>query len=113
MNSKTKRFLAKFHNEQRQISTINQNCLRDFACPKCGGRDDFRITGTSTFKFQDDGSSDHDDIQWEDRGYIQWEDRGYIQCQNDGCNHEGTVKGFTFEGLDDELEAMTEEARCS
>ncbi len=64
----------------------NSNCLAGIRCPECGAEDRFRIEASSIFEFDDEGSGDHEDVEWGDGSYI--------QCQE--CQHEGTVKEFTL-----------------
>jgi hypothetical protein len=72
-----------------------ENCLTDMACPECGSRDYFKITMSSVFEMFDDGTGDHEDTEWD----------GTSACTCGECGHEGTAADFTFEGLDELIEA--------
>ena len=77
----------------------NENVLTDVACPKCGGRECFKIAYSTMGCFGDDGEE-------EKEGDNEWTGRSYIECRNGACcGHFGTVAGFTFKGLDELIEA--------
>ena len=63
----------------------NNNCLDGFKCPECGSFEPFRITCTATIEMWDDGSDNHEGIDWEDDS----------PCLCLSCPHVGTVKTFT------------------
>lgn len=59
-----------------------------FTCPGCGNSlckgDRFRVSASSMFTVTNEGTEDHEDVEWDDDSYI--------ECKE--CNHHGTVKGF-------------------
>lgn len=57
---------------------------------------------TTTVSLQDDGT---DDAKMPTG--CEWGDRSWIACHE--CEHEGTVQGFHFPGLDDALEEARQE----
>lgn len=81
-----KQFREKFPDARR-----NRNCLKDFACPKCGNRSRFNIEVSTMMEFRDDGSDDH--------GNTEWDMNSFCQCLE--CGEDGDVKDFTIEGLDE------------
>lgn len=74
-------------------SEINENCLEDIACPKCGYRSQFSISSQCSFVMSDDGEEDHGDIDY---------DR-YSMAQCMDCRHLAPLAKFTIDGLDDLL----------
>jgi DNA-directed RNA polymerase subunit RPC12/RpoP len=74
----------------------HSDCLEDLACPKCGYRECFKITGTGTFTVTEDGISDTE--------YCDWDADSGITCRS--CGHDGTVAGFTIKGLDEFLHGV-------
>lgn len=78
-------FLKKFPN-----SKVNEGCLMDMGCPECGQRDSFKIEFRGTAEVSDEGSDDVGDHEWD----------GKSACQCE-CGHAGTVRDFTFKGLDE------------
>lgn len=70
----------------------NSNCCEDIACPECGERDDFRVTLTTEADLCDDGTDAN-------CGDHEWGDESEIKCGQ--CRHQGKVKDFKFEGLDE------------
>lgn len=85
-------FLEKFPG-----SIVNDGCLQDMACPKCGEREVLHITATSVFQVYDEGTDDHEDVEWD----------GDSHCCCRECGHEGKVKDFQIPFLDAEIEART------
>lgn len=73
----------------------NTNCLKDIACPKCGNRSDFGISFNSFGCFTDEGCDEYGDLDYDSTSYA--------VCRE--CEHDGTVKNFTIEGLDELLGA--------
>jgi hypothetical protein len=73
---------------------INDYCLEDIGCPKCGSRDGFKIAFSGELLAFDSGTEDAGDHEWES-------DSSCICTQ---CGHGGKVRDFTFKGLDDILE---------
>jgi hypothetical protein len=64
----------------------NTNILEGIACPQCGSEGPFKIHAESFFTVYDDGTEDHEDVEW-------YEDSS---CQCGECDHEGTVKDYTI-----------------
>lgn len=90
-----KEFVEKFPNTALKDE---ESFLHDMACPNCGGRRKFFISFSGTCVLNDHGSSDDGDHEWEDSS----------SCRCADCDHGATVKEFTIEGLDEQLE----EANC-
>jgi hypothetical protein len=86
--SKTERFIKKFPKSEE-----NDNCLADYACPKCGSRGDFEVEVYIVVTMSDMGTeSDGGDSEFTGR---------YMKCC--ACAHEGKSKDFWHFGLDDGL----------
>ena len=69
----------------------NTNTLEGFKCPKCGSLQPFWIDASSVFEVWDDGTAEHQDVQWNDEsGCRCWE-----------CSHAGSVKDFNKGGKDE------------
>ena len=64
----------------------NENCLEGYECPKCGEHDKLYIVGVTTFEVHDDGTEEHNDIEW-DGG-------SSVTCGNSECGHDGKLRGF-------------------
>jgi hypothetical protein len=79
----------------------NNNCITDIACPKCGYRVTFTINYTTAGVFSDDGEE-------EQVGDQEWQNDN-VRCH--GCDHTGTLKQFTFAGLDDALAKRRQDTR--
>lgn len=62
----------------------NTNCLAGLKCPKCGQEDMLKITGVTTFEVTDDGTGDHDDVEWDDDS----------PCSCPGCEYTGKLRDF-------------------
>jgi hypothetical protein len=77
-------------------SEINSNSLEDMACPECGSRGRFSIACTTTCLFDDSGSEDDGDHEYDEKS----------SCSCRSCGHGGTVADFTIEGLDDFLSEL-------
>lgn len=89
-----KQFLRKFPRAER-----NTNCLTGIACPKCGNRHSFNVEVKVVVEMVDQGTDGWGDSEHDDSSYC---------CCNE-CNHEATVKDFTIEGLDAEIERRSEQ----
>lgn len=76
----------------------NSNCLAGIRCPKCGDEDEFRIAASSIFEITDDGTGDHEDVEWGGESYI--------QCR--ACDHEGTVREFTIQTVEEATDGSEE-----
>ena len=63
----------------------NDNCLDGLRCPRCGNEASFRIAATATFLVVDDGTEEHENVEWDDASRI--------DCT--GCYHSATVADFT------------------
>jgi len=72
---------------------INENCLEDLACPKCGYRRQFAISSQCSFVMGDDGEDDHGDIFYDKDSEV--------QCIE--CEFISSLDKFTIDGLDDLL----------
>lgn len=83
-----KQFIKKYPN-----SDINENCLHDLACPKCGYRSQFSISSQCSFVMSDDGEDEHGDIFYDYNS-----DAQCIQC-----GHTAPLEDFNIDGLDDLL----------
>ena len=70
----------------------NTNCLEGLRCPKCKQDDMLHIAGTSLFHVVDDGTLQHEDIEWDDDSFA--------RCPQ--CNFEGILKDFRIEEVEDE-----------
>lgn len=81
---------------------INENCLEDIACAKCGTRDGFKIGFNGTCQVNDDGSDDVGDHEWD----------GVSSCVCT-CGEGGTVDDFTIKGLDDLLRTLAAEREAA
>jgi DNA-directed RNA polymerase subunit RPC12/RpoP len=91
-------YIEKFK-EHTDEFVINDNCLSDVACPKCGYRDRFDIVCVASFDFTDDGTSDFEGIEY-DR-------TAYTSCHS--CGHGGPHSEFAIEGLDAALNKYIED----
>lgn len=87
-------FLAKFGSRGH---VINANCLRDFACPNCGGRTAFVVNVTTFADLSDDGT----DANVRDH---EWGDMSPMRCLR--CDHARDAWEFRVVGLDDYLTAQ-------
>lgn len=67
----------------------NTNCLDGMECPRCGSLGSFAISCTSEFDVSDDGTGDHDSVEWEDDS----------PCTCGCCGFNATVHGFKIENL--------------
>jgi hypothetical protein len=68
----------------------NTNCLEGMQCPECSSEGPFKISATSLFTVYDDGTDDHEDVDWYEDSY----------CQCGECDHSGTLKDFTLNGTE-------------
>lgn len=82
-----KDFLEKYPNAE-----LNENCLEDIACPKCGNRTSFNVEAKTTAVLFDDGT---------DRtiGGMEYDEDSYFKCRK--CSFHCQLKVFMIEGLDD------------
>jgi hypothetical protein len=64
----------------------NVNILEGMRCPECKREGPFKISATSLFTVYDDGTDDHEDVEWDDNS----------DCQCTYCDHSGTVKDYTI-----------------
>lgn len=48
----------------------NTNCLEDRHCPQCLQTDRFKITATTVFELFDDGTGDHEDVEYDDNSPV-------------------------------------------
>lgn len=62
----------------------NENCLAGLRCPQCRSLGPFLIMGTSTFLVYDDGTEEHDGVEWE----------GGNPCTCRACGRSETVSAF-------------------
>lgn len=62
----------------------NENCLFGMRCPKCGSYEPFGIDCKAIFIVHDDGTMQHDDVDWEDGSY----------CYCRKCDESGKVEDF-------------------
>ena len=85
-------FIAKFPEQD----TVNENCLRELACPKCGSRGDFKICVVSTATVSDDGTEDFEGSDWDETSW----------CHCRQCGNRATVLDFTIEDLDEKLDQI-------
>ena len=70
----------------------NTNCLAGIACPNCDSEGPFDIEGKATFRVTDDGTDEHEGVEWDNSSHI--------ECC--GCGHRGSVGAFSRdEGQDD------------
>jgi len=88
-----------FHDKFPEQFETNANALEDMACPECGSRGRFAIAVTTTAIFDDLGSDDVGDLEYE----------ADSSCTCKECDHAGTVADFTVDGLDDFLNKLAEE----
>ena len=88
-----------FHDKHPEQFETNTNALEDMACPECGSRGRFAIAVTTTAIFDDLGSDDVGDLEYE----------ADSSCTCKECDHAGTVADFTVDGLDDFLNKLAEE----
>ena len=88
-----------FHDKHPEQFETNTNALEDMACPECGSRGRFAIAVTTTAIFDDRGSDDVGDLEYEHDS----------ACTCRECNHVGTVSDFTIAGLDEFLNKLAEE----
>jgi len=63
---------------------VNENCLREVKCPKCGAIDEFFIAGEAHFKVTDDGAEVDGDIHWDGNSF----------CNCIKCGHSGRLDSF-------------------
>jgi len=73
------------------VKNPNKNCLGGMKCvnPKCGDPyGPFEIQCTTVFEVFDDGTEDHQDVEWEDKSWAMC-----MQCQT-----ESTVGGLRKAG---------------
>jgi DNA-directed RNA polymerase subunit RPC12/RpoP len=87
-----------FHARHPDQDETNENALEDMACPGCGSRGRFAIAVTTTAIFDDLGSDDVGDLEYENDS----------SCTCRECGHAGTVADFTVDGLDAFLSALGE-----
>ena len=73
---------------------VNDGQLADMCCPSCGERSRFKITATSRFTVFDHTVDEHADVEWDQDS----------SCMCGMCDHPGTVKDFTYPGLDREID---------
>ena len=45
----------------------NTGCLEGAECPRCGWLGPFKIAATAWFTVHDDGTEDHEDVEWGDK----------------------------------------------
>jgi hypothetical protein len=64
----------------------NVNILEGMRCPECKSDGPFKIQAKSIFTVYDEGTEDHEDVEWEDDS----------DCQCIECDHAGTVKDYTI-----------------
>ena len=87
--------------EKFDLEKPNENCLTDVACPRCGGRDHFKIVVSTMMEMSDEGSGYHEDVDWNRMSHTKC-------CNQDkdgnSCDHEGPHHEFVFEGLDEAIE---------
>ena len=69
------------------MSSKNSNCLEGIECPRCGSQGPFRIACTSIADVEDDGTGDHESIEWNDHSY----------CECKHCHAFGIVLHFRTE----------------
>ena len=69
----------------------NTNILEGMQCPECTSEGPFKIQAGSMFVVYDDGTDDHEDVDWYEDSY----------CQCGECDHAGTVKDFTIKETED------------
>lgn len=62
----------------------NENCLEGWQCPHCGSYGPFKVVGSAWFTVSDDGTDDHEDVEWTDDSPA--------ECVT--CGYAGTVKQF-------------------
>ncbi len=85
-----------FHTKFPDQDEINDTCLEDVVCPRCGSRGRFNITSVTVATVDDNGVDYHGDMEWEDNS----------SCACNSCGHGATVKDFTIEGLDEFLKSL-------
>lgn len=90
MQTKVRELLKRF---LKLEAKDDDSLLHDKACPGCGNREGLHIQFTGTAFVDDLGSDDEGDHEWDDKS----------ACRCGQCDHMGTVKDFTFKGLDDLL----------
>jgi hypothetical protein len=88
---RTTRFLANFP----AVAGPMTNCLTDLACPQCGCRDGLQVEAKRMVALLDDGT---DDVG----GDTEYDENSFMRCD---CGTDGRKAIFTFDGLDDALEA--------
>lgn len=68
-----------------RMKNPNENCLKDFRCPKCDSFGPFNIAVICTMEIRDDGSEEYDGVEWKDGSF----------CQCKECAFMAKVKDFT------------------
>lgn len=71
----------------REAIVRNTNCLEGLACPKCGNDERLFIVGMSVFEVVDDGTVEHEDVEWDDSSHT--------RCPQ--CNFVGNLCEFREE----------------
>lgn len=56
---------------------MNDNCLEGRHCPKCFQSERFKITATSVFELFDDGTGDHEDVEYDEDSYTRCTECGW------------------------------------
>lgn len=68
----------------------NGNCIEGLECPECGASEEFYIKVETFMSMRDEGSGDHEDVEWDDESEI--------RCQD--CGHCGNVSEFKLDGYE-------------
>lgn len=68
---------------------MNENCLEGVSCPKCGQDKRFWIEGEAMFDVTDDGTTEFQDVEWDDDSL----------CRCRECGHQGILAAFKSEGV--------------
>ena len=55
----------------------NTNCLENRQCPQCEQTERFKITATTVFELYDDGTGDHEDVEYDEESYARCPDCGW------------------------------------
>lgn len=56
---------------------MNENCLEGLRCPNCKQDDTLHIAGTSLFYVIDDGTTEHEDVEWDDDSFARCPQCGF------------------------------------
>ncbi len=81
-----RQFLDRFPKSERM-----GNAMKDLACHQCGQRETLHIRVSGLSSITDSGTFDE--------GNPEWDDDSACTCQK--CGAGGTVRDFTYPGLDD------------